>query len=326
MLTPNSECIYPPSENPYTVLIFHPGALGDVLLSLPALREIRAEIGASVVHLAAKGLVAMFLKEAGLVEDASDLESAFYLSLYTDAPSEQLVEFINSFQRVYLFTVNTRSHLVNRLSVITRDLRVVHTITEKCHVALYRARQINSAINSLAPIRLMIPEPSQSKAIEILKDIGCHLQGPLAVFHPGSGSIDKNVSLETFFSISDYLTEKKGCFVLYITGHAEHQSLIEGIEQYVFRKQVRVGHFNRLPLMTVASILGLSSLYIGNDSGISHLASMCVNRLIVFFKGSNPELWSPIGVDVRIVSSDYSSNALYYIDQFMKEGLWKGLC
>jgi ADP-heptose:LPS heptosyltransferase len=291
----------------HSELILHPGTLGDVLLSLPALREIRAEKGTSFVHLAAKGTVASFLKEVGLVEEASDLESAFYLSLYTDAPSGQLVEFIKSFHRVYFFTANIRSDLIKHLNVIASDLRVIHTIPKKGHVALYRARQINSSVNSLTPMRLRLPESLRGKGTETLMDIGCHCHEPLAVIHPGSGSVEKNAPLETFFSVSDYLIDTKGCFVLFITGYAEHESLIERIGQYVLRKQGRVRHLNSLSLMAVASILGLAYIYIGNDSGISHLASLCVDRVVVFFKKSNPELWSPIGVDVKIVTTDCGS-------------------
>ena len=52
------------------------------------------------------------------------------------------------------------------------------------------------------------------------------------------------------------------------------------------------------------SILGNTSLYIGHDSGVTHLAAMLGTNTIAIFKDSSVEQWCPLGPSLKIIGPD----------------------
>jgi len=53
-------------------------------------------------------------------------------------------------------------------------------------------------------------------------------------------------------------------------------------------------------LTDVLCVLECAQAFLGNDSGISHMAGAMGLRTVVLFGGTNPEVYRPIGPDVRI--------------------------
>jgi ADP-heptose:LPS heptosyltransferase len=57
-----------------------------------------------------------------------------------------------------------------------------------------------------------------------------------------------------------------------------------------------------LELGTTAALARCSRAFVGNDSGVSHLAACSGARGVVIFGPTNPEIWRPLG-DVRVLKS-----------------------
>ena len=53
----------------------------------------------------------------------------------------------------------------------------------------------------------------------------------------------------------------------------------------------------------LASILSEAELYLGNDSGVSHLAAFVETPSIVLFGPTDPRVWHPLGEWVIVMSS-----------------------
>jgi ADP-heptose:LPS heptosyltransferase len=60
-------------------------------------------------------------------------------------------------------------------------------------------------------------------------------------------------------------------------------------------------------LQSLAVILRQSRLYLGNDSGISHLAAAAGAPSVVLFGPSNPCVWRPVGPNVRVLQGNGQS-------------------
>jgi ADP-heptose:LPS heptosyltransferase len=60
----------------------------------------------------------------------------------------------------------------------------------------------------------------------------------------------------------------------------------------------------------VASLLAASDLYVGNDSGISHLGAAVSGKVIVLFGPTDPLLWKPTGTEVEVISAGISEDSL----------------
>jgi ADP-heptose:LPS heptosyltransferase len=59
-----------------------------------------------------------------------------------------------------------------------------------------------------------------------------------------------------------------------------------------------------VPLEELAARLAGARGYVGNDSGVSHLAGLCGARSVVLFGPTSPRIWRPLGPDVHVLSFD----------------------
>jgi len=55
--------------------------------------------------------------------------------------------------------------------------------------------------------------------------------------------------------------------------------------------------------MAVAALLARSDLFIGNDSGIGHLAAVLGCAVLSLFGPTDPGLWKPVGAHVAVIRS-----------------------
>ena len=62
-----------------------------------------------------------------------------------------------------------------------------------------------------------------------------------------------------------------------------------------------ISTFNNLPLNQLAAVLKKCSLYLGSDSGITHLAAAVGTPVVALFGPTDPRVWSPRGDNVSIV-------------------------
>jgi hypothetical protein len=106
-----------------------------------------------------------------------------------------------------------------------------------------------------------------------------------AVIHPFSGSPKKNWPLENFRALARQL--ERTMPVRWCAGPEDPP--LEGA--------VRIGD-----LYELACWLARARLYIGNDSGITHLAAAVGTPVLALFgPASNPAVWGPRGPHVRVV-------------------------
>ena len=108
--------------------------------------------------------------------------------------------------------------------------------------------------------------------------------------HPGSGSIRKNWPLERFYAVADEL-RKEEYSIVWIAGPAEEEWRFPAGDVLVKER----------PLPVIAALFSRSCLYIGNDSGITHLAAAVGCPAIAIFGSSDPAVWSPRGERVKVV-------------------------
>jgi ADP-heptose:LPS heptosyltransferase len=83
--------------------------------------------------------------------------------------------------------------------------------------------------------------------------------------------------------------------------------------------------FSNLPLDLVAGILSQADLYLGNDSGVTHLAAAVrdaggrATPTVALFGPSDVRLWAPRGPHVRIVQSPDGTMDAMAVDRVWRE-------
>ncbi|WP_353683316.1 glycosyltransferase family 9 protein [Thermodesulfovibrio sp. 3907-1M] len=111
----------------------------------------------------------------------------------------------------------------------------------------------------------------------------------LCIIHPGSGSKKKNPDLIFFFELERFL-KNSGFDVFFLLGPAEME-LVKKIKNSVYLENP----------VEIAKTLLKANLYIGLDSGVSHLSSYLGIPSIVIFGPTSPSVWHPIGENFQII-------------------------
>lgn len=161
----------------------------------------------------------------------------------------------------------------------------------KYHVARYYCSMVSRHFPIKVPdnlaIQLDVPETRKEYAL----------------IHPGSGSLSKNYSPEFYHEIAKLLSRKGYAKVGFILGPAE----LERDSEKSFHGQwiIKPEGVNRL-----ADLLSGATLYVGNDSGVSHLAAILGIPTITLYKTTDPKVWGTIGKNARHVVSDEATAIL----------------
>jgi ADP-heptose:LPS heptosyltransferase len=121
--------------------------------------------------------------------------------------------------------------------------------------------------------------------------------------HPGSGSLTKNWPADRFAALAQSLSPDRPW--LLVEGPAE-----EGTTG-VLRAVPGVVVAATLPPRVVGAVLATAGLYVGNDSGVSHLAAAWGAPTVALFGPTDAVVWSPVGPSVVVVrSSDNSMESI----------------
>lgn len=131
--------------------------------------------------------------------------------------------------------------------------------------------------------------------------------GGFAVLHPFSGSPRKNWPLERFQELGRWLAQ--GMPVEWCAGPEEP---LAGARRF---------H----DLYELACWLAQARLFVGNDSGIAHLAAAAGSPVVALFGPTDPSVWAPRGDRVRVVRSPAPATSLGHISVEMVVAAVSGL-
>jgi heptosyltransferase-2 len=119
---------------------------------------------------------------------------------------------------------------------------------------------------------------------------------PIAL-DPGSGSIGKNWPIDRWIELSGRLNDAGERLVL-IAGEADDGP----VERFLSAvRSLPVILVRNRPLDEVVHVLADCRLFIGHDSGISHLAAWLGVPVVALFGSTDPGVWAPRGADVKVL-------------------------
>lgn len=281
-------------------LIFHDGAVGDVLLSVPCIGAIGRYEGKP--DIVCRPDVGRLFRSSDIVGEAFSSDSSMFASWYSGGPQSAAGVPISRSRRIYVFTrIPDAGPALTALALPdTRTISTVPAGRERMSVAEFRLRQLPAEMQGHAPVRIGISAAVQRQAVEFLARAGWE-GGALIVLHPGSGGKRKCWPLERFLSLAERLAEGSGAFILFLTGPAEDRSASECIGRFVSTR-IGMAHIADADLCVVAGILASARLYVGNDSGITHVAAVVGAPVVALYGPTDPAVWGPRGA-VRIVAA-----------------------
>ena len=118
------------------------------------------------------------------------------------------------------------------------------------------------------------------------------------ILAPGSGAKEKNWPMEFYNIVGKWWEKELGGKVILLFGPAEEES---GEIKKSWGDGIAI---QGLELARVAALLKRSYFYLGNDSGISHLAAALGVNSVVLFGPSDPIQWAPRGKRTSVISKN----------------------
>jgi ADP-heptose:LPS heptosyltransferase len=148
-------------------------------------------------------------------------------------------------------------------------------------------------------------EADMNTGKELLREIGLGFGERQMVIQPGSGGTKKCWHLENFLAVAKEL-DSRGVEIIFLLGPAE----MERYSDATIKKISSVGKcLTNLSLTQVLGLLSCVDGFIGNDSGITHLAAALGVRTYSIYGPTNPQVYKSIGPYVTIFASKIASFA-----------------
>jgi len=287
------------------ILIIHQGAIGDLILSLPAITALQERFTNYIFSFMGYPSTLELLPVER--EQIVSVQMPGFSSLYTREPDppEELKQYLVKFEKVFIFGMRSGEDLVKGMKVIgVKEVFRIDTFPDHCiHVTDYQASILSSLgteVKNRVP-RLFISDQDEKLAGEVLLRHGVKEDKPLIFIHPGSGSIKKSWPSHHFAKLARNLQERFSARIAVIEGPADRAQAETLSASLKGSSTVKIG---KLPLRTLAVLLKRGKCFIGNDSGITHLAAAVGTPSIALFGPTDPGVWGPRGENVSIIRGE----------------------
>ena len=284
-------------EAPNHILVLRGGAIGDFMLTLPVFAAMRRHWPRTHIACMAYPHLTALAAAAGLIDQALSLDALDAARLFAadTALSESWRKRMKRFE-IALSYLHDPDDVVRRNLIRSGIARViVHSpLVQAGHAVKHFLEPLSGMGLPLSgdPVpRLVLPGRLTEEARERWRFIG----GDGAVLHPGSGSRSKNWPPQKFAALARRLSESD-IPAAFLVGEAE-----AGLVDLLRSEAPAVPIVSEPDLVRLAALLSAAGVYVGNDSGITHLAAAVNVPVVALFGPTDDAVWGPIGRHVKIV-------------------------
>lgn len=305
------------------ILVIRGGAIGDFILTLPAIKLLRDAYPQSHLEiLGYKHIVALaqnrFYAQAVRSIEYSALASFFARN--AELPNE-LCDYFKNFDLVVSYLFDPDRIFEQNLDRAGVDLFLA--CSPKISPGEHAARQLATPLEQLDLERTdesarLFPAPEDRQFAENFLQT---LPKPIVALHPGSGSASKNWPIENWLRLSEWLLEGRAGSLVIVSGEADQEQV--AVLGSVLRGD-RVRRADNLPLHLLGAVLEGCDFFIGHDSGISHIAAAVGTPCCLLFGPTDPRTWAPTGKNVRVLKAPteaLASLSLETATEFVKREL-----
>ena len=282
-----------------TFLICHRGALGDFILTWPAIYCLRKELPHYQFLGIGRPEYMQLAISFGILDTYLDNESTGLLDFFC---GRRIPEVVGSPKGAILWlTDGQKTARILRQSASLPVICIPPFPQEQIHLAQYYCSVVQSHFTITIPLELS--DCFHARITE----------GQYALIHPGSGSFKKNYNPLFYQDLANLLRQSGYPKVGFIFGPVEDEKM---------NRKDFTGEWIERPkdVKALADLLSHASLYIGNDSGVSHLAGFIGTQTIALYKVTDPNKWGALGKNVTHISVNKEKSALRKIQEFLMRG------
>jgi heptosyltransferase-2 len=288
-------------QNFHNILLWMPNWIGDVILVMPALSALRQKFPHSRITAVAKAPADQLLSSHPAVDTVMQVPSGsgqgFLAGLRFACKLRKYqfdlgIVFPNSFHSAFLLSL---SGAKNRLGYDTEGREVFLTHAVKITSLAKRTEfRVDYFFNLLSSLKL---DPSERRFLplnkkqedqvvdEFLEKIVWRENQFLIALHPGTSKPQRGWHVERFGILCQKLAKENPVKII-VLGQENEAELLAQIKRFSPDHVVPLP--GNMDLREVAALLERSDLFIGNDSGMMHLASMVNTRVVGIFGPGSP--------------------------------------
>jgi ADP-heptose:LPS heptosyltransferase len=295
-----------------SILVIHQGALGDFILALPVLENLRKAFPQARLVVMGYPRILELVSGRFYAEEACSIDRSGMASFFGQRRSldPDLSHFFSTFDLIVLFAKDPEGIFIGNLRRVCRG-RILHinpfpTWMERIHLTDHLLKELSrhdlAAPERKPKLRMESLDQQWGKNYWRRKGVTPEERAEAIVIHPGSGSKKKVWPLERFIDLIRHLQERFHSRVFIIIGPAEGwevRKAFEGLEwEMGAAAPMTIGG---LSLLQLASVIEGCRLFIGNDSGISHMAAALGIPTLTIFGPTDPKVWAPRGEKAAVV-------------------------
>ena len=250
--------------------------------------------------LASAPRVGALLLALGVVDDTIRFDRLGLEALFADTPSALAIEPFRGVDRVVSWFGSRDERFASKLRALAPDVTVAPSVPVHGLVWAHLLGTVTTGVSAEHPERapIAVPERLVAEGRQVLTKIGWDGGRPLVMIHPGASGPAKQWSAEGFARVITALGAR--------TRIVLHEGPLDGdaVRAVHSRVEASVHRLDDPALPVLAGALTHVDLFLGNDSGISHLAAAVGARCVVLFTSSAKlrwQSWAP-GVETQVVT------------------------
>lgn len=297
------------------ILFIRGGAIGDFLLTLPAVALVKERWPDARIEVLGYPAIAELGHQRGYFEAVRSMDQAGLTGFFIpdNILDPDWMDYFGSFDLIvsYLFDPDGLFRANLEKCGPGQILSISPKVIEGRPAAYHLAEPLKKLELSLASAHAKInPTTADQAAAEAWLDQQKidrkePKKGDLLIAHPGSGSAAKNWTVPAWQSLlSTWLQAQPDRKAVLVGGEAEGDRLSRLRQALPEETQTRLAVAENLPLPVVAALLQSADRFLGHDSGISHLAAAVDTPTLALFGPTDSTTWAPQGKRVDIIAHE----------------------
>ena len=285
------------NEFPGKILVIRGGAIGDFILTLPAITALRRQFPAAQIEVLGYPHIAQLALAGGLVNRVQSIEAQALAGFFArnGQLADDLADYFSEFDLILSYLYDPDEIFQTNVACCTGAQFIIgpHRADERVHIhatKVYLKPLERLAIFDADPVpRLALSHPTSNPQASTIT---------LLALHPGSGSDRKNWPEANWAELLQHLVNFSDFSLLLVGGEAEGERL-QRLAAALPPARCRVAQ--SLPLAELARQLAWCDAFIGHDSGISHLAAAVGLPGLVLWADTVEEIWRPPSASVVVL-------------------------
>ena len=289
-----------------TILILHPGSLGDVLLALPTIRALRAAFPTHQIGLIAGSGVGSLLVAGGEIDRLFPLEHRGLADLMAGAAhaTPELRSWLSRCALALGWVADPDDELRSTLSELGAGRVILRSPLSGALRAVHQADRLLETVGDLVPLgtydwSLELPPKLAAEGAARIAMLRSGARGPVVAIHPGSGSRYKCAEPALLGDLVEWC-RTRGALPLVVGGPADEQHVAAVASSCRSRPIILAGE----DLVTMAGILSHAALFVGHDSGLTHVTAALHVPTLALFGPTAISRWAPRGRHVTVLTGD----------------------